>query len=69
MVKKLDNNSKNYILYIFNKFFVDGSFLAELQHSVVIPIRKPGKDHPKSDSYRPIAFYKLPLQIVGKNNK
>ena len=29
MVKKLDNNSKNYILNIFNKFWVEGYFPAE----------------------------------------
>ena len=54
MVKKLDNNSKNYIHNVFYKFFVDGCFPAEWQHSVIIPIPKPGKDHSKSDNYRPM---------------
>ena len=56
MVKKLKNNSKNYILNVFNKFWVDGYFPAEWQHSVIISIPKPGKDHSKSDNYRPRAL-------------
>ena len=56
MVKKLDNNSKNYILNIFNKFWADGYFPLEWQHSVIIPIPKPGEDHSKSDNHRPRAL-------------
>ena len=35
---------------------MDGYFPAEWQHSVIIPIPKPGKDHSKTDNYRPIAL-------------
>ena len=68
MVKKLDNNSKNYILNVFNKFWVEGYFPAEWQHSVIIPIPKPGKNHSKYDTYRPIAL-KVASANCWKNNK
>ena len=71
MVKKLDNNSKNYIINIFNKFWVDGYFPGERQHSVIIPIPKPGKDHSKSDNYRPIALTSCLCKLLERiiNNR
>ena len=41
-----------YILNIFNKLWVDGYFPTQWQHSIVIPIPKPGKNYSQSDNYR-----------------
>ena len=56
MIEKCNNDSKIYLLDIFNKFWIDSFFSVEWQHSIIIPIIKPRKDHNQSDNYRPIAL-------------
>ena len=71
MIKKLNNDSKIYPLDILNTFWIDSFFPVEWQHSIIIPISKPGKDHSQSDNYRPIALTSCPCKLLERivNNR
>ena len=71
MLKKIKTPSKMYILNIFNKLWVDGYFPIQWQHSIVITIPKPGKNHSQSDNYRPIALTSCRCKLMERmiNNR
>ena len=56
MLEKLTDKGKEVVLGLINKVWVEGVIPAEWKLSVIIPIRKPGKDATMPSNYRPIAL-------------
>jgi len=56
MLKKMNNESLNYLLATMNKVYVEGFFPEQWKQSIIVPIPKPGKDHSNPLNYRPISL-------------
>lgn len=56
MLSNLSDEGKDKLLLLFNKVWVEGVIPRGWKESLIIPIRKPGKDPHSPGSYRPIAL-------------
>ena len=56
MLDNLTDKGKEVVLRLFNKVWLEGDIPAAWKQSVIIPIRKPGKDAKNPSNYRPIAL-------------
>ena len=56
MIKQLDINQKKTIVELFNKIYDEGQVPKTWKHSLVIPIKKQGKDPRHTQNYRPISL-------------
>lgn len=65
MINNLSATSKDIILELYTK---EGVLPQNWNKSVLVPIAKPGKDHYKTENYRPIAYVEY-MQIDGINDK
>jgi ribonuclease HI len=56
MIKQLDIKDKKTLLELYNKIYNEGHVPKNWKHSLVIPIKKQGKDPRHSQNYRPISL-------------
>ena len=56
MMENLTNEGKEVLLALYNKIWVEGIIPYAWKESIIIPIKKPGKDPQIPDNYRPIAL-------------
>ena len=55
ILQHLPNESLQYVLKLFNKFFEIREIPSNFKHSIITPLLKPGKDPQQASSYRSIA--------------
>ncbi len=66
MINHLSELSKDVLLKMYNKIWEEGKIPQSWKESVIIPIRKPGKDCTNSGNYRPIALTSNVGKIMEK---
>ena len=66
LLKNLTDNSVAYLQKIYNLIWKYGVFPTRWSDSIIVPIRKRGKDRRQSTSYRPIALTCTMCKIVDK---
>jgi len=54
MLNNLSDIGKEKLLLLFNKIWMEGMIPKEWKESIIVPIRKPGKDPHNPSSHRPI---------------
>uniref|UniRef100_A0A3Q3BE46 Reverse transcriptase domain-containing protein n=1 Tax=Kryptolebias marmoratus TaxID=37003 RepID=A0A3Q3BE46_KRYMA len=71
MIRQLSEKSKDIILQLYNKIWMEGQLPINWKESIIIPIAKPGKDHSNPENYRPIALTSNLCKIMEKmiNNR
>lgn len=73
LLKNLPDKALSYLLKIYNTIWSHGVFPKQWSESIIIPIRKPGKDKRQLTNYRPIALTctlcKLLEKIINKRLK
>lgn len=65
-IKNLPNNSKNYLLAIYNTIWENNVFPSVWRHGHIIPIAKPNKNKFLADSYRPICLLNTLCKLLEK---
>lgn len=70
MIKNLTQKGKQSLLQLYNKAFNEG-LPQQWKHSMIVPIKKPGKDPRQPTSYRPIALTSCTCKLMEKiiNNR
>jgi ribonuclease HI len=66
MIKQLDIRGKMTILDLYNTIYDNGLVPKTWKHSLVIPIRKPGKDPRHPTNYRPISLTSCLSKILER---
>ena len=66
MLKHLPEHAKKFLLKIINKIWETGVLPESWKISVIIPVKKPGKDANQASSYRPIALTSCVCKVVEK---
>ena len=56
MMTHLKDDTKMYILAIFNKVCHQGYLPKLWRHAIIVPVPKPGKAPDKAEKYRPISL-------------
>jgi len=56
MLENLSDSGKDILLKLYNKIWMEGIIPKEWKESIIVPIKKPGKDPHSPSSYRPIAL-------------
>ena len=68
MLKHLSDHAKKFLLKIINKIWETGILPKSWKISIIIPVKKPGKDPNQATSYRPIALTSCVCKAVEKIN-
>lgn len=66
MINHPSEASKDILLELYNKVWEGGKLPQSWKETVVVPIRKPGKDCRNQGNYRPIALTTQHLQYNGE---
>lgn len=66
MIRNLTQKGQQILLQLYNKILNDG-LPQTWKHSLIIPIKKPGKDPRQATSYRPIALTSCTCKLMEKN--
>ncbi len=66
MINHLSELSKDVLLKMYNKIWEEGKIPQSWKESVIVPIRKPGKDCTNPGNYRPIALTSNVGKIMKK---
>ena len=66
MIKKLNEDALYVVLCCFNKIWLTGNLPHSWNHSIVIPILKPGKSPNEPISYRPISLTSNLCKLMEK---
>ncbi len=66
MINHLSELSKDVLLKMYNKIWEEGKIPQSWKESVIVPIRKPGKDCTNPGNYRPIALTSNVGKIMEK---
>ena len=65
-IKNFPNNSKNYLLAIYNTIWENKVFPNTWRHGYIIPIIKPNKNKFHAESYRPISLLNTLCKLLEK---
>ena len=66
MLQHLSDESRLYLLSMYNRIWLNKTFPSSWKLATVIPIAKPGKDNKLPTSYRPIALTSCLCKILEK---
>ena len=66
LIKHLPPHMKEFLLYLFNKCWKEGSIPSIWKESIVIPIHKQGKNPNDINSYRPISLTSQVCKLMEK---
>lgn len=67
MIEYLSEEASQGILKLYNKVWITGMLPSSWKHSIVIPIKKSGKDQSEVTSYRPTELTSIMCKIMGEN--
>ena len=66
MLKHLPESAKQFLLQICNKIWDTGILPETWKISLIIPVKKPGKEASQATSYRPIALTSCVCKLMEK---
>lgn len=65
-LKNLPHEGVEYVRKLFNAILRQWRFPTVWRHAIIVPVRKPGKDWSKLETYRPISFLPMLSKVLQK---